>query len=256
MYMTVAQERDATTAKGRLAGGMGRGLASGLVSEGKGWSRGCHATLGGLGLLLYKRGMKDRMARDMMYSTICSLIWGFSDCACAGCPCHAFYAPQPHPYPPPLPVSGRGKRLVLDKVGGGIGVGGARWSLALRMPEGPSSTCPRSSSSKTYRRAIPEHGVTANTACDECIEVALLAAVKAFLDEKEDLVHCRKLCEVHSVRARSAQDTVDTCAPRLVAEQCGHDQRVGEAHFAAVDQTVTGGLDNCEKVVVRRAGVS
>ena len=72
--MQRAHERDATMVKGTGAGGIGRGLASGDVSAGRGWSSGWNGYLGGLGVFVYRRGRRERSARDMMYSTICSLI--------------------------------------------------------------------------------------------------------------------------------------------------------------------------------------
>lgn len=51
------------------------------------------------------------------------------------------------------------------------------------------------------------------------------------------------------------EDTVDTRAPRLVAEQRGHDERVREADLASVHETVARALDDREEVVVRGAAV-
>lgn len=74
------------------------------------------------------------------------------------------------------------------------------------------------------------------------------------MEEQHDLVNGRKLGQRHGVVPRCREDTVDTDRPWLVAEQRGHDERVGETDFDTVHETVTRALEDGQRVVVRRAG--
>lgn len=124
----------------------------------------------------------------------------------------------------------------------------------MLLPSGLAGLCAsRRLSLLTHRRPLAKDPPTAETASDEGVEIALLAAVHLLLHQQKHLVDGDKLGEAERVRARRREDAVDALAPRLVGEERGHDERVREAHLDAVDETVARALDHGQEVVVRRA---
>lgn len=65
MYMTPPHAKAATMANGVGEGGIGLGLASGEVRDGKGCARGWSGCEGGTADVEYSLGMNDRITRDM-----------------------------------------------------------------------------------------------------------------------------------------------------------------------------------------------
>lgn len=107
----------------------------------------------------------------------------------------------------------------------------------------------------THRCAVTKHEVSADTTCDKGVKVALFPAVELALQDKKHFVDGHEFSQLQCVRLCGRKNAVNPCAPRLVGEECRHDQCVREAHLDSINDTVAGALYHGQEVVVPRAGV-